>query len=125
MTDHLKTQETKMQNTQRPPMRLPYWFALRTLAIGTEGFMIAPLLPHLAQDLSVSLIAAGQLVTVFTLAYAFSSPILTVLTGGIRRPHLLIRPLLPFPVAKFLGALGANYWLLMGARILLALAAGL
>ena len=114
-----------MQNAQRPPMRLPYWFALGTFAIGTEGFMIAPLLPHLAQDLSVSLIAAGQLVTVFTLAYAFSSPILTVLTGGIGRRNLLIGSLLAFAVANVLAALAANYWLLMGARILLALAAGL
>ena len=66
-------------------MRLPYWFALGTFAIGTEGFMIAPLLPNLSQDLSVSLVAAGQLVTVFTLSYAFSSPILTALTGGSGR----------------------------------------
>ena len=58
-------------------MTVPYWMALGTFAIGTEGFMIAPLLPKLVQDLSVSLVAAGQLVTVFTLSYAFSSPILT------------------------------------------------
>ena len=27
-----------------------YWMALGTFAIGTEGFMIAPLLPRLAGD---------------------------------------------------------------------------
>ena len=32
--------------------------------------MIAPLLPDLARDLSVSLASAGQLVTVFALTYA-------------------------------------------------------
>jgi len=48
-----------MQNAQRPPMRILYWFALGTFAIGTEGFMIAPLLPRLAQDLSATLVAAG------------------------------------------------------------------
>ena len=42
--------------------------ALGTFAIGTEGFMIAPLLPSLAEDLSVGFVAAGQLVTVFTLS---------------------------------------------------------
>ena len=41
------------------------WIALGTFATGTESFMIAALLPGLASDLSVSLIAAGQLVTVF------------------------------------------------------------
>jgi hypothetical protein len=34
--------------------------ALGTFAIGTEGFMIAPLLPSLAEDLSVGLVAAGH-----------------------------------------------------------------
>ena len=52
-----------------------YWLALGTFAIGTEGFMIAPLLPDLARDLSVSLVSAGQLVTVFALTYALSSPV--------------------------------------------------
>jgi predicted MFS family arabinose efflux permease len=42
-----------------------YWLALGTFAIGTEGFMIAPLLPDLSRDLSVSIASAGQLVTVF------------------------------------------------------------
>jgi predicted MFS family arabinose efflux permease len=125
MTDHLRTQEMKMPNPAHSAMRLPYWFALGTFAIGTEGFMIAPLLPRLAQDLSVSLVAAGQLVTVFTLAYAFSSPILTALTGGISRRNLLIGAMLAFAAANVVAALAANYWLLMAARILLALSAGL
>jgi predicted MFS family arabinose efflux permease len=56
----------------------------------TEGFMIAPLLPNLAEDLSVGLVTAGQLVTVFTLSHALSSPILTALTGGVGRRNLLI-----------------------------------
>jgi len=102
-----------------------YWMALGTFAIGTEGFMIAPLLPNLAQDLSVGLVAAGQLVTVFTLSYAFSSPILTALTGGIARRKLLILSIAGFAIANVVAALATGYWMLMAARILLALAAGL
>jgi hypothetical protein len=41
--------------------------------------MIAALLPGLAKDLSVTLTAAGQLVTVFGLTYAVSSPALSAL----------------------------------------------
>ena len=58
-----------------------YWMALGTFAIGTESFMIAPLLPKIAADLSVSVSTAGQLVTAFTLALALSSPVLTALTA--------------------------------------------
>ena len=114
-----------MKQPEQSPMRIVYWFALGTFAIGTEGFMIAPLLPSLAQDLSVSLVAAGQLVTVFTLSYAFSSPILTALTDSVGRRNLLIGSIIAFGAANILAALAANYWMLMAARILLAFAAGL
>src|SRR5580658_10598130 len=78
-----------------------YWLALGTFAIGTEGFMIAPLLPDLARDLSVSLASAGQLVMVFALTYALSSPVLTALTGDIDRRRLLIASMLAFAAANF------------------------
>ena len=47
-----------------------WWLALGAFAIGTEGFMISPLLPGLSKDLGVSIETAGQLVTVFALATA-------------------------------------------------------
>src|SRR5450830_1112906 len=74
------TAATVATKTQSLPTPL-YWLALGAFAVGTEGFMIAPLLPGLATDLKVSIETAGQLVTVFALAYGLSSPILTALTG--------------------------------------------
>ena len=62
-----------------------YWLALGTFAIGTEGFMIAPLIPSMAADLKVGASSAGLLVTAFALAYALSSPVLTALTGNYDR----------------------------------------
>lgn len=102
-----------------------YWLALGTFATGTEGFMIAPLLPDLARDFSVSLVAAGQLVTVFALTYALSSPVLTALTGDIDRRRLLIASMLLFAAANFVASAAHSYTALMGARVLLAIAAGL
>jgi len=102
-----------------------YWLALGTFAIGTEGFMIAPLLPDLARDLSVSLASAGQLVTVFALTYALSSPVLTALTGEIDRRRLLIASMLAFAAANFVAWSAHSYPALLTARILLAIAAGL
>jgi predicted MFS family arabinose efflux permease len=102
-----------------------YWMALGTFAIGTEGFMIAPLLPSLAGDLSVSVAAAGQLVTAFALTYAFSSPILTALTGSLRRRRLLVLSMIGFALANVFAFAAKDYWALMAARVLLAVAAGL
>lgn len=113
-----------MTTATRSMARL-YWLALGTFAIGTEGFMIAPLLPDLARDLSVSLASAGQLVTVFALTYALSSPVLTTLTGEIDRRRLLIVSMLAFAAANIVAWSAHSYTALMAARILLAIAAGL
>lgn len=102
-----------------------YWLALGTFAVGTESFMIAGLLPGMAVDLAVSVVTAGQLVTVFALAYALSSPILTAATGHVGRRNLLIAAMAVFALANVTAWLAQDYWQLMGARVLLAFAAGL
>jgi predicted MFS family arabinose efflux permease len=102
-----------------------YWMALGAFAVGAEGFMIAAILPKISSDLSVSIAKAGQLVAVFALAYALSSPILTTLTGSLNRRKLLIGSMAAFAVANLVAAVAPNYWALVGARVLLAFAAGL
>ena len=90
-----------MNNTTQPTSLAPlYWLALGTFAVGTESFMIAGLLPDIATDLHTSIVATGQLVTVFALAYALSSPILTALTGAFHRRTLMILSLSAFTVAN-------------------------
>src|SRR5664279_1450158 len=78
------------------------WLALGTFAVGTEGFMIAPLLPDIASNLSVDVEKAGLLVTVFAIAYAVSSPILTTLTARAHRRRLLIICMAGFAVANLI-----------------------
>src|SRR5258708_18809246 len=72
---------------------------LGAFAIGTEGFMIAGLLPALARDLHVGLPAAGHLITAFSLAYAIGAPVMAVLTAGprARRPVSALPARLPPP----------------------------
>ena len=113
------------RTTRHRSMRILLCMALGTFAVGTESFMIAPLLPQLASDLSQSLVAVGQLITVFTLTYAFSSPILTTLTGDVSRRNLLVVSMAGFAIANVIAACTPNYWSLLFARVLLALVAGL
>jgi predicted MFS family arabinose efflux permease len=112
-----------------PAYRFSYgplcWLALGTFAVGTESFMIAGLLPGMAADLGVGIVAAGQLVTVFALAYAVSSPLLTAITGGFDRRRLMIVTMFLFAAANLLAWKAQDYWTLMAARVLLACAAGL
>ena len=117
--------DAKAHSAARSDREVFYALGLGTFAVGTEGFMIAAVLPTIARDLAVSIQATGLLVTVFSVVYALSSPVLTVLTGSMSRRSLLLLSLSGFVVANLLAALAPGYWFLVGARILLALAAGL
>jgi predicted MFS family arabinose efflux permease len=100
------------------------WLAVGAFAIGTEGYVVAGLLPDLAADLHVSVALAGQLITVFALAYALGSPVLAVVTGAMERRRLLIVALAAFAIFNLLAAVAHSYVLLMLARVGLALSAG-
>lgn len=108
--------------TSKAPL---YWLALGAFAVGTESFMIAAVLPDIAADLSVSVQTAGQLVTVFALTYAASSPVLTVATGRLSRRVLLVSTMAAFALANVIAAAMPNFAGLMVARVLLAMGAGL
>ncbi|MDT3382433.1 MFS transporter [Labrys neptuniae] len=103
----------------------PAFLALGTFAIGTEGFMIAPLLPTIADDLGMSLSATATLVVVFTLVLAVSSPISTVLTASLRRRDTLLLAMAIFTAGNLIAALSSSFATLMLARVMMAVASGL
>src|SRR3981081_935011 len=93
------------------------WLTLGAFAIGTEGFMIAGLLPALARDLNVGLAAAGHLVTAFSLGYAVGAPVMAVLTAGLERRRLLAVAMGGFTLANLLAALAPSYAGLLGGAL--------
>lgn len=101
------------------------FFALGTFAIGTEGFMIAPLLPKMAADFGMSVSAVATLVVVFTLALALSSPVTTLMSGRLNRRDTLLLAIGVFTAANVMAAYAAGFDSLLAARVLMAVAAGL
>ncbi|ABK11938.1 MFS transporter [Burkholderia orbicola] len=101
------------------------FLALGTFAIGTEGFMIAPLLPVMAKDFGLPVPTVAVLVIVFTLVLALSSPISTVATGRMARKWVLLAAMSLFAIGNVTAAVSASFALLIGARVLMAIAAGL
>lgn len=97
--------------------------ALGTFAIGTEAFVIAGVLAAIATDLGVSVPAAGQLVTLFAMAYAIAAPVMATLTAGVARRRLLVTALAAFTAANMFAALAPNYVWLALARVLAAVSA--
>ncbi|MFF4198045.1 MFS transporter [Nonomuraea sp. NPDC001831] len=99
--------------------------ALATFAVGTDSYVIAGLLPAIAADLRVSTPAAGQLVTVFALVMALSAPIMGALTGGLDRRTALLIALGVFVAGNAVTALGTGYEVVMIARVVTAVGAGM
>ena len=97
---------------------------LGAFAIGTETFMITGVLPNIAGDLQVSPTAAGGLVTVFALTYAFGSPLIAIASAGMERKRLLTLAMSAFALANIAAAFAPNFGWLLAARVFLALAAG-
>lgn len=104
-------------------MRSLLWLALGSFAVGTEGFMIAGLLPRIGEDLGVSVARAGILVTVFGVTYAIGAPLIAVATGAIERKRLLLVAIALFGIANLLAAWSDGFFALLAARALLALTA--
>jgi predicted MFS family arabinose efflux permease len=109
---------------QDPPMLRLLPLVLGAFAIGAETFLVSSVLPQIAADLHVTAAAAGSLVTIFALAYAFGSPLIAVATAGVERKRLLIGAIAAFALANLVAAVAPNFVSLAAARALLALAAG-
>ncbi|WP_242581330.1 MFS transporter [Streptomyces sp. MST-110588] len=99
--------------------------ALGTFAMGTDIMVTAGILGLVARDLDVSVAAAGQMVTVFGLAYAVLAPPLAALTARRRRRPVLLTALTVFTAANVLTALAPNYTALLISRVLAAAGAAL
>ena len=97
---------------------------LSAFAIGVAEFVIAGLLPDIARDLSVSIPAAGQLVTAYALGVVIGAPVLAILTARMKRKPVLLLMLGIFIGGNLLSALSTNYVWLMIARVVAALAHG-
>ncbi|MBY7142608.1 MFS transporter [Virgibacillus sp. NKC19-3] len=96
-----------------------------TFIIGTDDFVIAGLLPHISNDMNVTIAAAGQLVTAFAIAYAVGAPIFGTLTMNLPLKTLLVVSMLVFAIANALSAVVSSLEMLFLTRILAALAAAI
>ncbi|MFG0215343.1 MFS transporter [Brevibacillus porteri] len=99
--------------------------ALGEFMIGTAESIVTGIIGMIAEDTHVSLSLAGQLVTAFSLAFAFGAPVLIALTAGVERKKLILWTLFSFIVANLLASISLSFSLLMVSRILLGLCGGI
>lgn len=88
-------------------------------------FVTAGLVLPISRDLAISPAAAGQLMTVFALAYAVLSPLLAALTARMSRRTLLLLALGVFVVGNTMTALAPTYALVLLTRVVAAAGAAM
>jgi len=98
--------------------------AIGEFMIGTTESIVTGIIGMVAADTHVSVSLAGQLVTGFSLAFAFGSPLLIALTARMERKKLLLWALLLFMAGNLLAFLSPGFPMLMASRILLGLIGG-
>ncbi|PTQ12066.1 MFS transporter [Sphingomonas oleivorans] len=102
------------------------------LALATAGFVTiltealpAGLLPQIGADLAVSEAMAGQLVTLYAIGSFAAAIPLTAATRGWRRRPLLLSAIMGFALANMVTALSGSFALILAARFVAGVSAGL
>lgn len=97
---------------------------IAAFAFGTTEFVIAGLLPQVAEGLAISIPQAGYLVTGYALGIAIGGPLMTVLTGSVPRRTLLVALAIVFTVGQVACALAPGFASMLAVRVAIALAHG-
>ncbi|MEU6592405.1 MFS transporter [Streptomyces sp. NPDC046881] len=96
---------------------------LTQFLVGTDLFVVAPLLPHIAASFAVSVAGTGLLVTAFSIAYVVASPCAGWLSDRWDRASVLVVALVLFSAANVGTALAPGFGVLLVARVVAGLAA--
>lgn len=105
-------------------MRKVGLLTLGAFTLGLDAYVMAGLLPVLADDIGTRVSLAGQLVTVFTLAYALSAPLVAGLLSGVRPRALILAALAVFTLGNGVTALAPSLGTLLLARAVAGAGAG-
>ncbi|MEJ5022117.1 MFS transporter [Ochrobactrum vermis] len=96
--------------------------ALATFVTGTAENIIVGILPGIAPGLNVSVSAAGQLTSVFSITFALTAPLALILTTRFERKVILITALIVFIASNIIASISPNYLILFATRMCMAAA---
>lgn len=102
-----------------------YILAGTCFVVGTVELVIGGLISVMATDLSVPVSKVGQLITVYSLAFALAAPQLVTVTANVDRKRLYLAALAVFLLGNVFTAVSPTYGLAMVARVVLAASASL
>src|SRR3954451_23469911 len=98
--------------------------ALGTFLMCTTEFMIAGLLPQMAQDFGVRPSQIGLLITAFAIGMIVGAPVMAIATLRLPKRATLVLALATFAAGHVIAALSGSFALLLAARVLTAVVTG-
>lgn len=114
-----RTSSLPLVDPGRPRLALTA-FVVLVFCTGTAEYLVAGVLPQLAQSLSVSVATAGQAVTAYAMGVAIGGPAVTVLTARLPRKGVALSLAALFVAGIVLTALAPTFaWVIVG-RVLSA-----
>lgn len=122
-TETPATNMTSMTRRSKLPSTV-YLLGLTIFSLVTAEFMVAGMMPALADAFSVSLAQVGNLIAFYALGMALGGPPVTVLllSRGISNKRALVGLLAVYVAAGILAAIAPSYPVLAFARILMGVA---
>ncbi|MET3845808.1 MFS transporter [Bradyrhizobium sp. OAE829] len=97
---------------------------LATFAASLSARALDPVLPHVAEDFSVSIATAAGFAAVFAFTFAVIQPVLGAAADLFGKARLMVVCLVLLGIANILGALATSFWLLFASRILAGIGSG-
>ncbi|KAA8707664.1 MFS transporter [Helicobacter canis] len=105
-----------MTHTQKPSSKGIFALALSAFCMGVTEFIVAGILPDLAQHFMVSQPVAGWLVTIYAIGVVIGAPVLTIPISRFDRKYQLMLNLFIFLLANLIVAISDNFYLTLCAR---------
>jgi DHA1 family inner membrane transport protein len=99
--------------------------ALGMFAMGTDNFVVAGILPSVAESLQTTVSLAGQMVTIYALSYAVMAPVMAAVAAGWPRKLLLVSALGIFVAGNVISALATDLNTVLFSRALAGLGAAM
>ncbi|MBK4210652.1 MFS transporter [Bacillus safensis] len=99
--------------------------AVGSFVTGTSEFVVSGILDIIAVDLHISIPAAGQLITVYSLFYAVGALFLVMATSKLNRKKVLLSAIFVFILGNMLAFFSHHFVLLLLSRVIMAMSGGL
>src|SRR5262249_51114737 len=99
--------------------------AIGMFALGTDSYVVAGVLPEISHAFDVSIGAAGQMTTVYSVTFALLSPTIAAIAAGVPRKSLLLAGAAIFVLANLATAVAPSFGIALLARAFAGLGAAM